>query len=303
MKSIDNSFNVVDFPWDIEAERKTDSFIITRFNLQLWKKDKHNHETQSKEWLEQRFYLFDKYCFPSVMKQSNKKFLWICLFDISTLQQYKDKITSYKKVLPEFIPLFLNEKETAVHGDYITKVIKYFKSEDSLLITMRLDNDDALNLNYVSIIKNNSERQTENTTIVSFKYGIQYYVKERLAVKIPFYNNHFLAMIDKQYDKDTIDNREVKHILQFNHYETSKYPYPFVCNTKDKDMWIEVIHATNVSNDCKMTFRQKAVEDVDFVKTNFGINITLPQTNQIKFWMFMLPRFIKHIRMKISSKL
>lgn len=302
MKIIDNFFNVVDFPWNIEAERKTDSFIITRFNLQLWKKDKHNRATQSAEWLEQRFYLFDKYCFPSVMKQTNKSFLWICLFDISTLQLYKDKIINYKQKLPEFIPLFLNEEETIDYGGYITKIIKYFKDESSMLITMRLDNDDALNLDYVSVIKKNTEIQTKDIVILSFKYGIQYYVKEKLAVKIPFYNNHFLAMIDKTYDKNTIDSKEVKHILQFNHYEANKYPYPFICNSKDKDMWIEVIHATNVSNDCKMTFKQKAVQDVDFLISHFGIDITLPQTSQIKFWIFMLPRFIKHIVMKFSSK-
>ncbi len=67
-------------------------------------------------------------------------------------------------------------------------------------------------------------------------------------------------------------------------------------------MWIEVIHETNVSNDCKMTFSQSAVTDRDFLTDRFGLEISLPQMSQAKFWTFMLPRFVKHVGMKLSSK-
>ena len=67
-------------------------------------------------------------------------------------------------------------------------------------------------------------------------------------------------------------------------------------------MWMEVIHETNVSNDCKMTLDQSAVTDKDFLRYKFGLDISLPKMSPLKFWAFMLPRFVKHIGMKLSSK-
>ena len=234
MKYIDDSLEIKEFLANEKAGKKVDTFILTRFNLHLWKKDKHNRNTLSNIWMEQRFELFEKYCFPSVMNQKDRNFIWLCLFDISTLCDYKTRIIEYSRRCPEFFPLFLDDTETSDYTHYITKVIKHLKNDNKILITIRLDNDDALNLDYVSNIRHCLDNISENTVILSFKYGIQYYVKEQIAVHIPFYNNHFLAMVDKMYDKDTIYQRKVQHVLQFNHFDIKSYPYPFICNKKDR---------------------------------------------------------------------
>jgi hypothetical protein len=41
-------------------------------------------EVWNDEWLEDRFYLFGKYCLPSVLNQANKNFFGLFFFDIST---------------------------------------------------------------------------------------------------------------------------------------------------------------------------------------------------------------------------
>ena len=42
-------------------------FILTRFNILLWRKDKSGSPVRSREWLEHRFSLFERFCLPSLM--------------------------------------------------------------------------------------------------------------------------------------------------------------------------------------------------------------------------------------------
>ncbi len=289
---------------DYKVSSKSDIFIITRFNLRLWAKDKHNRTTQSEEWLKQRFELFDKFCFPSIEKQTNKDFIWFCLFDAETPKEYLKKILNYTKELASFVPVFFDEKDSANVSGCISELISKHKNDSHRLITIRLDNDDALNVKFVDKV-DEYVSSAKGTTILSFKYGIQYFTTQNLAIHIPFYNNHFLVMVNNEYGIEDWKGRTVQHVLQFNHFDTKGYPYPFVCNDTDRDMWAEVIHATNVSNDCKMTFHQGPVQEVSFLKANYnwgGQMAALPYVSKSKFWRFMVVRFIKHIAMKISSK-
>lgn len=54
-------------------------FIATRFNLKIeeWNTAKDGSVVLTEKWLEERFNLFEKYCFPSVANQSIKNFYWL----------------------------------------------------------------------------------------------------------------------------------------------------------------------------------------------------------------------------------
>lgn len=41
-------------------------FLLTRFNLLLWRQDKEGGKVRTTKWLEHRFLLFEKYCLPSI---------------------------------------------------------------------------------------------------------------------------------------------------------------------------------------------------------------------------------------------
>lgn len=285
-------------------ERCVDTFIITRFNLRLWSKDKHNRSTLSKEWLEERFKLFDTYCFPSIKAQTNQYFLWVCLFDEELTMPYIDKIKEYVKESKVFLPIFIDKEDSSNVTRCISDIILKFKDESRDLITIRLDNDDALSVEFIETVKEYAKNVTE-TTIHSFKYGIQYYVKDRLAVHIPFYNNHFLSLINKNFDWNDYKELQVQHVLQFNHYDTKKYPYPFVCDKQHENMWVEVIHPTNVSNDSKLTLNQGPIKQRNYMieKFNWGGQFKLPYVSELDFWRFMSMRILKHATMKIWKKI
>lgn len=64
-------------------------FLITRFNLNLYERDKHAAPTRTARWLEHRFEVFERYCLPSVAAQTATDFRWLCLFDAATPEPYR----------------------------------------------------------------------------------------------------------------------------------------------------------------------------------------------------------------------
>jgi hypothetical protein len=87
-------------------------FIITRFNLRLYARDKKNKPVRTEQWLKYRFDIFEQYCLPSVAAQTCADFTWLCLFDEQTPDFYRLRIASYRAVCPYFYPVFYNEEQT-----------------------------------------------------------------------------------------------------------------------------------------------------------------------------------------------
>ena len=123
-------------------------FILTRFNLQLWNRDKKGCSVRTIEWLEHRFGLFESYCLPSLTKQTCENFEWIVLFDSNTPERYKDKINTFKMECPQMIPVFVEPNEGRYFADIFKReVVRRLSAKR--VITSYLDNDDALNVEYV----------------------------------------------------------------------------------------------------------------------------------------------------------
>ena len=69
-------------------------FLITRYNLYIasWKITKNNVKINNL-WLDHRYELFSKYCYPSVINQSNQNFIWLIFLNSDTQEDYKKKIS------------------------------------------------------------------------------------------------------------------------------------------------------------------------------------------------------------------
>ena len=72
--------------------------VLTKFNLDysdiLYENEKDQKLWLDPDWIEGRFELFEKYCFPSIEAQTEKNFLWIVFFHKDTPTAQKDKINS-----------------------------------------------------------------------------------------------------------------------------------------------------------------------------------------------------------------
>jgi len=275
-------------------------FVLTRFNLRLWwKRDKNGECVQTESWLTERFRLFEEYTWPSLRRQSDKDFKWICLFDENTPEEYKKRINSYREEWSSFYPFFCNRAETHHFQDYFRKqVLTLADKNDNQLITTYLDNDDVLHQDYVKEVKALCGKLQTNT-IISFQYGLQYYEEMNIAVRIPYINNHFLSFYEELGEK-------VRTVWGFWHFSILKYRNINFMPINDKavPMWIEVIHKGNVDNDVKMTLRQHVITNPQILY-DYGLDKVLP--SPLKTWKCFLTsfpiRFAKQVLRRAKNKL
>ena len=268
MKVITNEADLVEYDKALFCDLKTSTFILTRFNLHLYAKNKVNDNVQTKEWLKNRFELFERYCLPSVINQNEDNFIWLCCFDENTPVDYCLKILNYKSECRQFFPLFFNADETSNHVSLLLSIIKDLKDDSKHLTTIRLDNDDALRCDFIQQLKSIRERQVEDNVIYSFKLGLQYFENYGIAVKIKYPDNHFLSLISIDYEDKMTD----KTILSFRHDRIKKFPYPFVLLNDFPPMWIEVIHSSNVANDVKKSLCNGLVTNTTSLQKEYNIN-------------------------------
>ena len=142
-------------------------FILTRFNLRLWSQDKNGDPVRSREWLENRFELFEKYCLPSVANQSCKDFTWIILLDSRTVEEFKKRIEDDRDRCPQIVPVYVEPAE----GQNFAKIFQSSVVErlnGERVITTYLDNDDALDVHFVEDLQKRAAVLTDSIFISSF---------------------------------------------------------------------------------------------------------------------------------------
>src|SRR6185295_9702800 len=85
-------------------------FLITRFNLKNkdWDLTKNKEALLDDSWMDERIHLFETYCLPSVVNQSNSNFKWLLFFDETTTEKYRQKINELVKNHPNIILFFIN---------------------------------------------------------------------------------------------------------------------------------------------------------------------------------------------------
>ncbi|MDR0605815.1 MAG: putative rhamnosyl transferase [Bacteroidales bacterium] len=272
-------------------EKEYSHFLLTRFNLKLWQQDKNGKKTHSDTWLAERFRLFETYCLPAIAAQTCKNFRWIVLFDSDTPYIYKRKIDLYKTKCEQFIPLFLRKEEASGYTTFLNEQIRQLVVDDSkCIITTRLDNDDAVNVNYIAEIQRIIGNQNvKNEFCLSFSWGLQYFEKWSFAVRIKFPNNHFISLIEPNKV-----NYKLKNVYEIEHLKV-KYSCE-VLNINNKDnAWLEVVHSLNASNDVKIKNLQYPILQNTDMSDFFLKNIKLKfSTSLFSFLFKYFPQCIKH---------
>jgi hypothetical protein len=260
-------------------------FILTRFNLRLWwKEDKRGGAILTEEWLEERFRLFEKFCLSSVMNQKCQSFKWICLFDEGTPEMFRRRVDGYRERCPQFYPFYLNEVETKHFQQFFqSKVYELADKGDERLLTTYLDNDDCLRDDYVEKTQELAEK-VRFGTIITYKFGIQYYADMNLAVRIPYKNNHFLTY----YEKLTSEPRTVWGFWHFSIFKYKGIRVMTVDNPKNP-VWVEVIHKGNIDNDVKMTLSHKLITDRKYMG-RFGADFCM--MSPLRSWTVFCTKFL-----------
>ena len=247
-------------------------FIITLFNLKIWKEDKTHRATQTDDWLKQRLDLFERFCLPSVKGQTNQNFTWLCLFDKDTPADVRQRIASCQQQVKQLHPCYFSAEEAveflshedAVNCRFIRRTVRGMLSGDeAFVITSNLDNDDALSCDYVERV----QRQflaDQRHTLYSFVWGMQYFVRLNAIVRMHYPHNHFLTLVE--------DARGDFHTVQYYGHARARKVLPNVDIT-DKPYWLENVHGHNVSNELRITSRVRYVPCLGAVDLRqFGVD-------------------------------
>ena len=290
-------------------------FILTRFNLLLWNKDKKGHKVRTTKWLEQRFSLFDRYCLPSIVNQTCKDFEWIVLFDNSTPERFKSRIAQYQKECRQFVPIYVEPEKGRYFAEiFREEVVKRINdNSDSLrsksqqnpqenpsisriqelenygsqlrILTRYLDNDDALDVRFVEDLQQRA-LALQDGTFIYYIDGLQFYTDHKYVMKIHYPRNHFVSVVEAG------NPLTVKTVYGYgSHYYIEKIKGAKIEYVENLPLWCEVIHEKNMGNDAYF-LKAKMVKDRERLRHDFAIDETVKYGAGLYLFRF-LPRYGK----------
>lgn len=122
---------------------EVDHILLTRFNLPSEGVESGIRGRDG--WLEGRVGLFEKYCLPSVLAQREKNFQWLIYFDPDSPAWLKSWIAASHE--GRFRPVF---RARVAPEDLRSDLDSLVPIKSRTLITTNLDNDDGLGRNFVA---------------------------------------------------------------------------------------------------------------------------------------------------------
>lgn len=213
-------------------------YLITRFNLRNpnWSTTKNNESLLTDEWMVHRLWLFENFCLPSVMAQTNQSFEWLIYFDTSTSDNFKGQLASIFKNKNN-ISCFYIDGMQEFHSS-ITSYIEKDAANVSYIITSRIDNDDCIHKDYINEVQKVFNKQDFMAIDVVKGYSLQISPTMMLGKKEHVYNP-FISLIEKK--------ENFKTVWQSDHNMWKKENR--ITKIKDKRLWMSIIHEKNKVNE------------------------------------------------------
>lgn len=233
-------------------------FLATRFNVRIagWNTTKNGDTLLDDSWMNNRFELFENYCFPSVINQSNQNFTWCIYFDLHTTEVYQQRIKKLTGSYPN-IDIFFIDSIDELKPHFI-KVINCSENDGSeYIITSRLDTDDLLHRDYIEVVQQLFE--PSHLSVIDLRTGFKINIEEG-GCEIRNYTqsfNPFISLIEKREDVQTV----------FNEMHHEWFKAKKVISYYEKQLWIELVHTKNWMN----AANHKLEYSLKFNENQFGI--------------------------------
>ncbi|MEL1241957.1 glycosyltransferase [Flavobacterium flavipallidum] len=269
-----------------------DHYLITRFNLRnpKWDVTKNNESLLTDDWMEDRMWLFENFCFPSVTAQENQNFEWLLFFDITTNQKFKERITTLTNNYPNIKTFFIDGMP--VFYDEIQKYIGTNSKEKTHLITSRIDNDDSISKYFIDEVQKQFSSQEYQAIDIINGYTLQVKPNFILGKKEHIFNP-FISLIEK--------NTNPKTVWFSDHNMWKKETR--ITQITNKRLWLSIIHEKNKVNEFDGYGNIKWEElNNEFILSN---QINQQLTNKLtpfrEWWFLSLKNFL-YVKMVLFSK-
>ena len=245
-------------------------FLATRFNIRIggWDTTKNGETLLDDSWMDNRFGLFENYCLPSVINQSNQNFIWCIYFDLHTPEVYKLRIKSLTESYPNIRIFFIDSI-----GELKPHLINFIKSSEhdncDYVITSRLDTDDLLHRDYINVVQQLFE--LSHITVIDVRSGFKINIEDGNC-EIRNYTqsfNPFISLIEEREGAETVFNE--MHHEWFNAKKVIVY--------NKMRLWIELVHQKNWLNAANSNLEYS----LRFNETDFGIHNEFAIKKDLKY--------------------
>jgi len=205
-------------------------FITTPFCVRRPFKGQVKPQLPSQEWLDHRLKLFENFCLPSVVAQSDQNFEWLIYFDEQISVEYLDRVRSLIAEYKNF-----SVKLCAIwDSEVIAKdIVESLSNDTRWVITSRLDNDDGLHKDFVANLHDSVEEREE---FLNFPFGIILYSDKCYLYR--HLSNAFLSFVAPV--------EKLRTVWCTAHEQASSISP--VRQLTDVPAFLQVVHGKNVSN-------------------------------------------------------
>lgn len=259
--------------------------LLTRFNIRT--PGVGYTEDQSPQWLEERIELFAKYCVPSVAAQSEEDFGWLIFCDENTAPEDLDRIRSFdhricivlfaSRVGPSRAKERSPKTSNPSHGNPGAEVVlstssmaRYIRPEVGVVVSTRLDNDDALHCHALQRVRRLVGRFLEtghDRWLHNPMFGYRLAIKDERAFAVAMPNSPFLTL----FERISKDVRPIGALSGHHSHMHERYPTFHDVSTR---WWLQILHGGNVSNQIRPM-------DIEVPMASLGedFNIPLPASS------------------------
>lgn len=201
-----------------------DHFVLTRFNTRLPGKGR-----ASDVWLRHRLRYFESLCIESLRSQSVNGFRWLVYFDAERDEWFQQEVDRLSE--GTFEPIW-------VEGEFIQEGTVNDITERASkpwVISTRVDNDDAVAVDFIAAIQSEFRERTE---FVNFTSGLQ--LSDDGAV---FYrsdpSNAFISLIEPR-------SGDLMGVYVAWHDRVGSFAP--VRQVVTHPMWVQMVHGLNIGN-------------------------------------------------------
>ena len=207
---------------------KLEHYLLTNFNV---KRDDVGTRPD-RDWLEDRFELFEHFCLPSVAGQTCKDFTWLIRWDDEgTPDEYRRRLLAHEAALP---CLHLVPERRGFH----VVIGERLDGGPCRLLTTRLDNDDALHRDAVALLQ--SEARGEGMEFLNLPRGycLEHPAGRTMLSEQP--RNPFISLAED------VRGETPRTAVCVSHHKA--WQLAPIRQVGEGPSWVQVVHGRNLYN-------------------------------------------------------
>jgi hypothetical protein len=218
--------------------------VETRFSVR-WKV---SPPSFTHEWLAYRLGLLKRFCLPSVAAQTVDDITWVLFCDESTDSSAVSELRELKRDCPALRIAIVNSDRAVAIPEVVGSLVH---PETEVLITTRLDSDDAIAETYLESIQAYAEsfrRSGFDRLVLNFPRGYRLDLESGTAYRCRMPYSPFISLFERPRESHPIGALSGAHPKM----------HEFFPSHQDESMagWLQVIHGANVSNAIERTDRE-----------------------------------------------